>query len=206
LDGGERQQSLLGPIVLGGERLWALSGSDEKDPRRDLLELIPQGEPSERYSVNLELDPWAVHNPESLQLAAAHLFRGWRLLSAEQIPASTSRPADVETADVFSGRAERDKPLVLVRHTTIPDGGAPRLRLRLANAPRDPCAVEVRFAGMSLFREDVRNPRTVGQLWRSLEVDLSAVVGKTGWLVVETHTVDNRASADIYWQQLDIVY
>ncbi len=206
LDVREREQPLFGPVVLAGEHLWALSGNDEKDLRRDLLELTPQGEPSGRYSVDLELDPWVRHVPDSLQLAAGHMFPGWRLLSAERIPSSASHPADLNTTDVLSVRAERDRPSVLIRHTTIPAGGTPRLRLRLANAPRDPCVVEVRFNGASLFREDVRNPRTDERLWRSLDVDLSPVVGKTGWLVVEAGTAEHRTSADIFWQQVDIVY
>jgi outer membrane protein assembly factor BamB len=206
LDDWEQQQPLLGPAVLADQRLWALAGSDEEDFRRDLLELSPQGEPSERLAVDNPRVPWLDHVPDSLQGAAARLFPGWTLLSAEPIAADTSRAAELSTVDVLATRAGRDSPLVLARHTTLPDGGRPRLRLRLADSPRNPCAVEVRFDGNSLFEEEVSGRRGGQQLWRTLDVDLAPVAGRTGWLTVRARTLDNRTWADIFWKQVDIAY
>jgi hypothetical protein len=133
-------------------------------------------------------------------------FSDWRLLSGEPAESGALGAANLESEQVVAMRAVRDRPLVLARHTTIPDGGTPRLRLQLANVPRDPCVVEVRFNGERLFREDVISRRTDQQPSRSLEIDLSRARGKTGWLVIEATPAENRSATNIFWEQIDIVY
>jgi hypothetical protein len=140
-----------------------------------------------------------------LHSSAAALFGDWQLLSGKPFQKRPIEPAPWGESDVFATRAERGAPVTLARYTTIPEEGRPRLRLKIANPPKDPCDLEIRLNGQVVFHE-VFTDKTHGQPWKALEVDLAEVAGRTGWLVVEAGVPEGRSAVDVFWKQVEIVF
>ncbi len=205
LDGKPYELPGLAPVIPVHDRLWAFSGHDSKNPQLDLLELVPDGEPDETEPADVDVDAWAKHVPLSLRVAAADLFGDWQLLSGALVQKRPIEPAQWGESDVLATHAERGAPVTLARQTAIPAGGRPRLRLKIANTPKDPCVLEVRFNGQVVFHE-VFTDKTHGQPWKSLEIDLADVAGKQGWVILEASTPEGRATVDVFWKQVEIVF
>ncbi len=56
-----------------------------------------------------------------------------------------------------------------------------------------------------MFHE-VFTDKTHGQPWKSLEIDLADVAGKQGWVILEASTPEGRATVDVFWKQVEIVF
>ena len=71
--------------------------------------------------------------------------------------------------------------MTLGREVTVPAMGQPRLRLKIATDPGQNWKLEVRH-GTQVLRTDEMTDEKFPDRWKTLEIDLSPVAGKSAWL------------------------
>ncbi|NLF70603.1 MAG: PQQ-binding-like beta-propeller repeat protein [Candidatus Anammoximicrobium sp.] len=204
LRGLDHEAPLLGPLVTAGSRLWAFFGRGDQDPTRDVIELVPQGaaDPAPAHYVP---DLWTRHIPLPLQQETKRLLGDWRWFAAELAgakPIEVNRWGEAESLGI---RARRSAPATLARHTTLPAGSSPRLRIRVGNEPKESWNLEVRMNGAPVVRREFTAP-TDPEPWKQLEFDLRPAAGDTGWLIIETRPREGQETADVFWKRVEIVF
>jgi hypothetical protein len=204
LRGLEHENPFLGPLVVAGGRPWVFFGRGDQDPTRDLIELVPQGA-ADKPPTPVVADLWTRHIPLPLQQETVRLLGDWRWFSAELVgpkPVEVNRWGEAESLGI---RARRQTPATLVRHTGLPAGSSPKLRLRVGNDPNQPWNLEVRMNGTRVVRREF-TAQTDPQPWKQLELDLRPAAGTTGWLTIEAQTREGHETADVFWKQVEIVF
>ncbi len=190
----------LGPLVPHGDRLWAFFGRGTNEPNRDFVELIPNGPPGRIPALRPQDEVWLGHLRGPLRSAAAEAFPTWVMLSSG---ASRENPVTDEALgehDVLTVRCDPQAPVVWGREVSFPPGSAARLRFKAAVEPNRQWRLDVRFAGESLWSQDID---AGGSPWMEQEIDLTGVAGKSGWLTVHASPVNGDTLT--YWKTLELV-
>ncbi|HEX5105296.1 MAG TPA: PQQ-binding-like beta-propeller repeat protein, partial [Pirellulaceae bacterium] len=172
----------LGPLVNYKDRLFTFFGRGQHDPNRDVVELIPKGQADRPVPRAYVDDPWRSRILPSLAEAAfARLGPDWLLLSGQ----AGDRTGLVEDAhgvkNVLGIRSTGAWPIAVGREVTVPTMGQPRLRLKIANDSGQIWKLEVRH-GSQVLRADELTDEKFPDRWKTLEIDLSPVAGKSAWL------------------------
>jgi hypothetical protein len=142
--------------------------------------------------------------PQRLVVAMVQKLGPWRLVCGEPVG-----PQAVETErwgrrDVPGTRCRGGLPVVLTRKISIPQEGQTKLRLAVGNEPGQEWKLQVRLGGQEVFSKEV-TAKADPQPWKTLEVDLTAQAGQSGWLTIEAHFLRNGDHADLFWDTLELV-
>lgn len=180
----------LGPLVSYKDRLFTFFGRGQHDPNRDVVELIPKGAADKPVPAAFLADPWRQRIEPALANATyARLQGDWLLLSGQ----AGDRTGIVEDAhgvkNVLGVRSTAVWPVVLARQVTIPKQGNPRLRLRIGNDPAQIWKLEVRHGTQVVSSEELTDAKFPDR-WKILEIDLSSIAGKPGWLSVRAQSTN----------------
>lgn len=195
----------LGPMIVHKGNLWTFYGRGRQDATRDVLQLIPQGEAETPEKVGSPKGAWTKHIPAELHNAAADMFAGWQILSAEPAEIRAIEPEWHGQHDVLATRSKHDTPVTIARKLSVPEGGKPLLRLMVGNEPGQHWQLEVRLNGNPVHTHEF-TAQSDPQHWKSVEIDLSPVAGQSGWLVVEGKFKQGGDHAAIFWKRIEIVF
>lgn len=204
------KEVFLGPLLSAGERLWAFHGRTTwKDPKRELLELIPATGPAPGPTSDPLLDPWLTHVDPQSRIAVASVLPGWTLLQTQQ---HTGRNKSAERLEDHQGaslvlltRARREQPVRLARQLKVPDVQNPRLVVRVAHADGTSWRLVIHIAGQEALSQTIdANSTTDG--WAELNVPLTDFRGKTPWVIVTQESLDRRPVVEGYWDHVEFVW
>jgi outer membrane protein assembly factor BamB len=199
----KHEKPKFGPLIVQGERLFAFFGRGEQDPNRDIVELTRKGDATLLPKSATGLDPWNRSTDPALRAAAAQTFPRWTLIGG-RVDAQTGIQAEWQQEKrVLNTLSNPGRPLKLVRRVAIPEGGNPKLQLRVANDPGGKWKLDVRAGGRSLLEQTIDQQFT-GGAWKDLEVDLKPFHGQHIWLLVRQ--IDEGGSQPYAkWKWLQIV-
>jgi hypothetical protein len=170
----------VGPLVALPDRWWLLAGR-EREPQRDVFELIPE-EPISRWANPTTRDSWCVRLPSDLVEDCEQRLPGWQLVSTHP----ENRPVDTEwygEKQVVALGARQDLPLVLTQTSTLPAATRVHLQMRVGHDPGQEGTLRILFGQELVFAQPL-NATTQQQRWQSLEIDLTPFAGQTGTLIL----------------------
>jgi hypothetical protein len=174
----------LGPLVPHKDRIFTFFGRGQHDPTRDVVELVPAGDPERPVPPPVLNDPWRQRVPARLTAAAYAVLPDWQLLSGAEGDRTGLVPEIHGEKDVLGVRSQgAPAPIVLARQITLPAMGRPRLRVRLGGDPGQTWKLEVRHGEQSLKQEEIKD-QTHPDRWKTIEIDLSPAAGNSGWLTL----------------------
>jgi len=194
----------LGPLVAYKDRLFTFFGRGQHDPNRDVVELIPKGEAERPVPAAILADPWRQRIVPALTQAAFDRLGGdWQLLSG----LAGDRTGLVDDAHgvpkVLGVRSGAAWPIVIAREVTVPMQGKPRLRLRIANDAAQTWKLETRHGEQVLATEEITDARFPDR-WKTIEIDLSPVAGKSGWLSFRAQSTGGELV--LYVERVELVF
>jgi outer membrane protein assembly factor BamB len=194
----------LGPLVSFKDRLFTFFGRGQHDPNRDFVELIPKGEAERAVPLAYLNDPWRQRLPPNLPPAAFHrLGSDWLLLSGQ----GGDRTGTVDDAHgvqrVLGVRSTAAWPVAVGREVTVPTQGKPRLRMRIANDAGQTWKLETRHGSEIIATEEITDAKYADR-WKTIEIDLSAARGKTGWLTFRAQSTNGDHV--LYIERVELVF
>ena len=136
--------------------------------------------------------------------AAALVLPQWTLLGGRVDAQTGIQPDWQQEKNVLNTLPTSGvRPLCLVRRVAVPEGGNPRLSLRVGNDPNGKWKLDVRVGSRSLLTQPIDQAFTGGG-WKDLEVDLKPFGGQSIWLVVRQ--VEDGPQPYAKWKRLEVVY
>jgi outer membrane protein assembly factor BamB len=194
----------LGPLVAYKDRLFTFFGRGQHDPNRDVVELIPKGDAERPVPPEFAGNPWRQRIATPLVSAAFHRLGGdWFLLSGQ----AGDRTGTVDDAHgvpkVMGVRSAGGWPVVLAREVTVPTQGKPRLRLRIANDAGQTWKLESRHGSQVIAAEEITDAKFPDR-WKTIEIDLSPVAGKSGWLTFRAQSTNGDHV--LYVERAELVF
>jgi outer membrane protein assembly factor BamB len=192
----------LGPLVAAGERIFAFFGRGQHDARRDIVELVPEGDADRAEWLAAEHDPWRQRIPRPLSSAAATLLPDWQLLSGEAGD-RTGIVSDVHGQHGVLGiRSTGAWPILLGRQ--VPSAERPsRLRLHLATDGGQIWKVKVRLGALLVADMEVTDASHPDR-WKTLDIDLQPVgapgekLEGSAWLTIRAQS---KSGDHVLWIQ-----
>ncbi|MCA9268760.1 MAG: PQQ-binding-like beta-propeller repeat protein, partial [Planctomycetales bacterium] len=193
----------FGPLIAHAGRLWTFFAQRVDDPHRDLVSLEPRGEAEPFAPGEERIDTWTRLAQGELLNRAADALPGWSLLS-------TARYGQIEKIgeihgerDLFVLAATPTTPAVVGRYVEIPDGGSPRLSLRIGTEPNHQWRLVVRMGDVVVDEREVIASQQP-QVFQDFTIDLAPLRGRKGWLTVESHHMQQHDHARTFWKRVEL--
>jgi hypothetical protein len=167
------------------DRVFTFFGRGQHDPNRDVVELVPAGDAEPALTPQYVSDPWRQRIPSAVCNAAFRVLPDWQFTSGHDGDRTGLVPEVHGERDVLGVRSLNvHAPILLAREITLPAMGRPRLRLRMGTDGGQVWKLEVRHGEQVLKSEEIKD-ETHPDRWKTIEVDLSPAIGKSGWLAVK---------------------
>jgi hypothetical protein len=206
-----KQYPGYGPIVRQGDRLFAFTADDIKKSTRQIVELIPEGEPQ----VDIVRDPspaladWRRSALGAGQWEMSRLARDWTLMQnryQSYVDKIFTENKTFLEQDCVVTNPSGDRHVFWTRDVTVPAGTGAKLHLRTAAAGEAPYRLGVRVGEETVF-ERVYDPVKSGSPWHDDVLDLAKYAGKPIRLVLvgENAMEKQTKAALIAWQRMEIV-
>lgn len=167
----------LGPLVVAGDRLWSFSGKGQRDPKREVVELVSRASLAEPAALELaSLASWRhVTCDPRLQWGLQATIPGWTCLRGGHDPRCGYRPEHLGRKGVLGMIASDAVPTVFAAEWKLsPEGTAP-LRLRVGQDGQEAWRLRVLVAG-NCVADELIAPSTTSGGWRDISVSLPAPV------------------------------
>jgi outer membrane protein assembly factor BamB len=203
LGGFTDKNPLLGPFLAHGDRLWAGMSLNERDPRRQFIELVPAGPAAPGAAIDPFLIRWTNHVDPQFQLEVAETLPGWTALT--QPPADHKaglQPEQNGERDILLTRTSKERATVFARRVALRASGHPKLLVKAGVEPGHHWQLSIRVNNQTVLNKIVE-PVT-SNVWQELEVDLTAYAGQTVWLTVSQYPLAPAVGV-AYWRRLDVV-
>jgi outer membrane protein assembly factor BamB len=210
LDGWQSPMPRLGPAAAYRDRLWLFAGLDDRDPKRQILEVKALSKtPGEDLALLALPAAWTTHLGSALQGSDA-VLPGWTLLQSE--PATKAIKAGLQTSAGgeqagFVTIASVDSPASWARLVTLPPDEPIKLRIKAGAVGPDAWTLVVRAGNEQLHSSPIASSGT--DKFGDVEVDLSKLAGQTVWLFV-SQTMGAEAKrgtrSAATWKSLQLVY
>ena len=203
VEGVERDENQLGPLVFAAGKWWTFAGQGWKDPKRELNELVtssplvpsPFGSPA--------LGAWQPDIIETQQADLALILPGWfpatGFSANHKLIVSDQRG---ETA-VLSIKLVETHDIALVGQFEIPAGRKSTLRLRVGNQPDKRWQLGVRVENRLLLDRSIEESGSANG-WHDIVVDLSPFAGRT--IPVQLlHAAPKQQQTEVFWKRAVVV-
>ena len=167
----------LGPLVPVNGRLWSFSGKGQRDPKRDIVEIVPRGEPSRLVARELAaLAAWRhVSVDPRLQWGLQATVPGWTCLRGGHDHRCGFRGESLGRKNVVGMIASENAPTVFAGEWSLSPEGTDPLRLRVGQEGQEAWRLRVMVAG-NCVAEELIAPSTTSSGWRDLTISLPAPV------------------------------
>ncbi len=203
VEGVERDENQLGPLVFAAGKWWTFAGQGWKDPKRELNELVassplvpgPFGSPA--------LGAWQPDIIETQLTDFALILPGWSPATGfsanHKLVVSDQRG---ETA-VLSSKLVETHDIALVGQFEIPAGRKTTLRLRVGNQPDKRWQLGVRVENQLLLDRSIEETGSANG-WHDIVVDLSPFAGRT--IPVQLlHAAPKQHQTEVFWKRAVVV-
>lgn len=203
----EHKDPQFGPLARAGDQWWGFFGRGWQDPRRALVQLTAQeGLPPDRF-VAPPLIGWLDGIDIKTQAHAAAALPGWTVTTPQNIrgklEAAELAPEWRGEQNVLKMLARENDPARLARRVAVPPSGA-KLRLRVGHDGGKAWRLRVAAGGQTLAEIEI-NDETAPDGWKTWEVDLSPLAGKTVWLTLAQRPPEKSQDAFGYWKRAEIL-
>jgi hypothetical protein len=208
---GLEDRPRIGPIVVAGERIFAMTGRGEDDQGREVHELAPAGRPFPGRPPAPPLGPWTPGIDRTLGLDAAAVLPGWALLSCEagsglRVPVTGARPPAPPPVDgtpppILALRTAPGRPASLAREIAVPAGGG-SLRIEAGHEAGASWKLVVEAGPRSLLATGL-GAATARAGWRTVEIDLGPLAGSKAWCIVRAE-VEGGGPVDSLWRSIEV--
>jgi hypothetical protein len=167
----------LGPLVPHGERWWTFFGKGQREPSREIVELIPATEiPSDHIDPLPELAGWRqVPIDPRLHQGFRAVLPGWFCVQGLFDGRSGFRRDSLGQKELAGVVARKDRPAVLAGGWPLDPQGLSPLRFRAGFEGDDKWLLRVKVAGHTVAEETI-DPSTTSGGWREIVVSPPAPV------------------------------
>ena len=203
VEGVERDENQLGPLVFAAGKWWTFAGQGWKDPKRELNELVASSPLVPGRFGDTALGAWQPDIIETQQADLALILPGWS-------PATGfSAGHKLDVGDVRGESAVLSTKLVETRDVTllgqfeIPAGRKASLRLRVGNPPDKRWQLGVRVENQLLFDRTIEETGSANG-WHDIVVDLSPFAGRTIPIQL-LHAAPKQQQTEVFWKRATMV-
>ncbi len=214
LRGLQGKQPPLGCLAAHDGRLWCFAAVFDPQgtlqPKRRLVEVVAaEGPPASPQNVGLGhqvpmvvggLTYWTAQVDPGWPLALEKSLPGWTLLSGSYDGRSGLLSPTPGMPEVLVTRAA-ENPANLVRQVSLP-AGHPQLVIEMGHASDGTSRLEARVNGV-LYRQWSSQAMKNDKDWQKIQVDLSAVAGRTVWILI-TQERTGGGAAYTYWKSVEL--
>jgi outer membrane protein assembly factor BamB len=167
----------FGPLVPHGDRWWAFFGKGQREPSRDIVELLPTAElPSDHVAPLPELAGWrGVPIDPRLHHGVGAVLPGWFCVQGLFDGNSGFRRDSQGQKELAGIVARKDRPAVLAGGWPLDPQGARPLRFRAGFEGDNKWVLRVKVAGHTVAQELV-DASTTSNGWREIVVSPPAPV------------------------------
>lgn len=167
----------LGPLVPHGDRWWTFFGKGQREPSREIVELIPAADsPSDHVDPLPELAGWRqVPIDPRLHQGFGAVLPGWFCVQGLFDGRSGFRRDSLGQKELTGVVARKDRPAVLAGGWPLDPQGMRPLRFRAGFEGDDKWLLRVKVAGHTVS-EQIIDPSTTSGGWREIVVSPPAPV------------------------------
>ncbi|MBS0202482.1 MAG: PQQ-like beta-propeller repeat protein [Planctomycetes bacterium] len=204
IDGVERQEVQLGPVMSAGGKWWSLAGQGFKEAKRDLYELTSSSPLVPGALANHELGGWQADLPLPQLIDLALVLPGW-CPEANYGPRIQMTAGDVRgETHVISAKVDVAHEVRLLQMVDVPVGRRTSLRLRFGNAPNQKWVLTVRADNQQLLEQLVGDPPG-NNGWHDAAVDLTPFAGKRIPVQLIQSPPPKEQHSEAFWKRADVV-
>lgn len=193
----------LGPFVAVGDKVWAFSGRDPNQPRREILELIRSDADTPGPLTATQLAAWSQPEGQILRSELATALPGWALLADQKELASGLRDELRGEQQVLQTRVKGGETVLFLQRIDVPRVAHPKLVARVGQISGQRWSLTLGIDGRQVEQQVIEDASTA-EGWKDLTIDLQPYAGRTVWLTAGQHSVENR-STDALWKRLEVV-
>ena len=203
VEGVERDENQLGPLVFAAGKWWTFAGQGWKDPKRELNEIVAASPLVPGRFGDTALGAWQPDIIETQLADLALILPGWSLATGfsanHKLIVSDQRG---ETA-VLSSKLVETHDIALVGQFEIPAGRKTTLRLRVGNHSDKRWQLGVRVENQLLLDRTIEETGSANG-WHDIVVDLSPFAGRT--IPVQLlHAAPKQQQTEVLWKRAVIV-
>ncbi len=203
VEGVERDENQLGPLVFAAGKWWTFAGQGWKDPKRELNELVASSPLAPGRFGDTALGAWQPDIIETQLADLALILPGWSPATGfsanHKLVVSDQRG---ETA-VLSIKLVETHDIALVGQFEIPVGRKATLRLRVGNLPDKRWQLGVRVENQLLLDRTVEETGSANG-WHDVVVDLSPFAGRTIPIQL-LHAAPKQQQTEVLWKRATVV-
>ena len=203
IEGTEKDETQLGPLLFASGKWWTFSGQGWKDPKRELNELVVQSPLVPGPFESRALGPWQPDISETQQADIALILPGW--FPAAGYSASYKLSAGEARGETFvlSSKLVDDQDLTLIGEFNIPAGRKTLLRLRVGNQPERRWLLGVRVENQLLLERTIEDASSTNG-WHEVTVDLTPFAGRRVPIQL-LHSAPKQHHTEVLWKRAAVV-
>ncbi len=203
VDGVEREENQLGPLVFAAGKWWTFAGQGWKDPKRELNELVAPSPLVPGSFGGPALGAWQPDIVETQQADLALILSGW--FPATGFSANHKLIVGDARGEsyVLSIKLVETHDVTLVGQFEIPAGRKASLRLRVGNQPDRRWQLGVRVENQLLLERTIEEAGSANG-WHDVVVDLSQFAGRTIQIQLR-HSAPKQHQTEVLWKRATVV-
>jgi outer membrane protein assembly factor BamB len=203
IDGPERVECQLGPVVVAAGKLWTLAGQGWREAKRDLVEISAASTLVPGPVTDSLFGDWLDAAPQN-QIDLSLVMPGWRP-EANYGPRFQLAAGEVrgETL-VMSSKLDSANGIRFIQLVDVPAGRKTTLHLRYGNAPERRWTLSIRAGNQQLLEQVVEDAGS-NNGWRDAVVDLTPFAGRQVPLQLVQSIAAQQQPSDAYWKRAVVV-
>ena len=203
VEGTEKDETQLGPLLFASGKWWTFSGQGWKDPKRELNELVAYSPLVPGPFESKALGSWQPDISQQQQADIALILPGW--FPAAGYTASYKLSAGEARGETFvlSSKLVEEQDLTLVGEFDIPAGRKTSLRLRVGNQPERRWMLGVRVENQMLLEQTIEDAGSTNG-WHEATVDLTPFAGRRVPIQL-LHSAPKQHHSEVLWKRAAVV-
>ena len=203
VEGVEREEHQLGPLIFATGKWWTFAGQGWKDPKRELNELVASSPLVPGPFGTLALSDWQPDIVETQQADLALILPGWfpatGFSAGHKLTVGDARGEPF----VLAAKLLETHDVTLVGQFEIPANRKASLRLRVGNQPDRRWQLGVRVENQLLLDQTIEETGSVNG-WRDVTVDLTQFAGRTIPIQL-LHSALKQQQTEVLWKRAVVV-
>lgn len=203
VEGTEKDETQLGPLLFAAGKWWAFSGQGWKEPKRELNELIAQSPLVPGPFESQALGPWQPDVSWQQQADLALILPGWSPAAVYPVTYKLSAGEARGETFVLSSKLVDAQDIALVGEFDIPAGRKTSLHLRVGNQPERRWTLGVRVENQMLLEKTIEDAGSANG-WHEATVDLTPFAGRRVPIQL-LHSAPKQHHTEVLWKRAAVV-